>query len=570
MSEIIVDRDVACELRDGTTLYANVYRPARGQYPVLLSRLPYNKNLPAFSHRYVDPFRLVEAGFVVVIQDVRGRFASEGTFEPLAQELADGYDAVMWASRLSYGDGQVGMFGLSYYAFTQLFALMERPPALKAIFPAMTGSLEADSFWRNGVFELVAAETWLLDSVAPDVLARRLEREEYAEAEKVLTKDLEEIEAWHHVRPVCDWPPVMKHEALQPLFQNFLAQRFREPIANHPEHMNGTYDFNIPAYHLAGWYDNFLGPTLRNYERLQASNPHQKLMIGPWGHGQFQPEQGERFFGLHAGGDAIDGQGDLTDQHIHWFRCFLYNESPGEEPPVKLFVMGDNVWREENEWPLARTVYTPLYLHSSGQAGFSSEDGVLSWEAPGVEPADGYVYDPDNPVPTLGGGTLFFAGRNAGPRDQRPLQTRPDVLTYKTIPLSTPLEITGWVTMQLWAKTSGVDTDFTAKFIDVGPDGTAYNLTDGIVRVSTAMPDADDVSRELLELEIDLWATSYVFQAGHALQIEVSSSSFPRFEPNLNTGSTMLESSTAAPVEQTIYHDTHRPTHLILPVIPRP
>ncbi|SEN38220.1 hypothetical protein SAMN05192533_11264 [Mesobacillus persicus] len=570
MSEIIVEREVPCVMRDGVTLYATVYRPkSEGQFPVVLTRLPYNKNLPNFSHRYIDPMRMVLGGYVVIIQDVRGRFASEGEFEPGKYEAQDGYDTVEWAASLPYSNGKVGMFGLSYYGFTQLYALQAAPPSLKAIVPAMTGNISGQDVDRHGVCDLASAQTWILDSVAPDYLKRQQGNgEKYAETLKDITNDLNHIDEWHKHIPFENWPPIMKHPEMRELYKKHLNSE----LLTHPDR-SAPYTGEIPAYHIAGWYDNFLAHTIKNFEEMSTTGSvnNQKLIIGAWAHGVFHSEIGERFFGINSSGDSIGGKEDITSLHLDWFNFWLKEDGtslPTDEEPVRIFTMGVNEWRSEKEWPLQRTVYTPFYLHSEGTAHL--ESGGLSLEGPDDEPQDQYVYDPEDPVPTHGGGILFYNGRNSGPRDQRKIEERKDVLVYTSEPMVDPLEVTGWIKVQLWASTDAPDTDFTAKLIDVYPDGRAYNLTDGIVRAKyrEGSEEKAPLTGEIVPYEIDLWATSNVFLPGHSIRLEISSSNFPRYDVNPNTGNTTKDTVEMVKATQTIYHDSQHPSHVLLPVIP--
>ncbi|KHF41243.1 CocE/NonD family hydrolase [Halalkalibacter okhensis] len=568
-SDVLIERDVPCTLRDGVTLFANVYRPNNnGTYPVLLSRLPYNKNLPAFSHRYLDPIRAALAGYVVIIQDVRGRFASEGEFKPFIQEAKDGYDTVEWAADLPYANGMVGMFGLSYYGFTQLYAAVEQPPSLKAIFPAMTGNdLRDGLLYRGGAFELGLFETWMLDSVAPDYVQRKQKGTDLIDE---ISEDLNQIDDWYKHVPIKSWPPVMKHEKLGELFSTYTGEHLLGDVFEKASFKETLQHLKLPAYHLAGWYDCFLGPTLTNYEQMSKHEVNQKLIIGPWGHGVFESSFGERFFGVHSSGHSIDGKEDLTSLHLNWFDTWLKNEQRHKiaEDPVQIFVMGINKWRTEKEWPLARTVYTPYYLHSEGGAHMHS--GHLEVHPPRMEPTDQFVFDPENPVPTKGGSPLFYQGLNSGPLEQSDIEKREDVLVYTSKPLEEQLEITGRIKMILYAKSDAPDTDFTVKLVDVFPDGKAYILTDGIIRAKyrNGYEQEAPLSGEVIKYEIDLWATSNAFLAGHSIRIEVSSSNFPRYDVNPNTGKTLMDSTETNKAVQTIYHDKRYPSHVMLPVIP--
>ncbi|WP_018932996.1 CocE/NonD family hydrolase [Gracilibacillus lacisalsi] len=569
INQIIVEREVPCTLRDGITLYANIYRPqASGNYPVLLTRLPYNKNLPDFSHRWIDPIRTVMQGYIVIVQDVRGRFASEGEFEPFAQEIKDGYDTVEWAASLPYSNGKVGMFGLSYYAFTQLYALVEQPSALKAIFPAMTGNIFKEPFGESGVLALASAETWMLDSVAPDYLKRKLSSEEYSAAIKELSNDLDQIEEWHNYMPIRELPAVTKHPVLQDIYRKYMDQEFNKRAVTQI-YAKHTSDFmNIPAYHFAGWYDNFLSQTLMNYQQMREYNPNQKLIIGPWGHGMVGSDLGERSFGVNSSAQSIAGKEDLTSVHIQWFNHWLKEDNDtlqADEDPVKIFVMGINKWRSEKEWPLQRTVYTNYYFHSDGQA--NSKSGRLTTATPTDEPSDQFTHDPASPVPTHGGGTLFYNGRNVGPRDQRQIEVRDDVVVYTTPPLDESIEVTGSAKVILWASTDALDTDFTAKLVDVFPDGTAYNLADGIVRAK--YQHGESVKNKIVCYEIELSPTSNVFLPGHSIRIDIASSDFPRYDVNPGTGKTTLDTLEMVKAAQKVFHQTEYPSHVILPVIPQ-
>lgn len=573
--QILLEKDVPCTLRDGTVLYADIYRPNKeGTFPVLLTRLPYNKALPMYSHRYLDTNRMVQNGYVVIVQDVRGRFASEGDFVPFLHEAEDGYDTVEWAAKLSFSNGKVGMFGLSYYGFTQLLAATERPPHLHAIAPAMTlYDWRENTVEKGGKFLVGSSETWALQSVAPDQISRKYkDPKKYAEMMGKMAEYDNRIEEWYHYKPIQDWPP-LKELGVAGFFYDLVGDTWSEDQWDRVNITNKYHNIEVPAYHIAGWYDNFLQATLQNYTKLSDMvESDQKLIIGPWGHGLFSSVLGERSFGIHASGDWIDQKEDLTNLHIRWFDHWLKdkNSTVFEEAPIKLFVMGINKWRSENEWPLARTKYTPFYLHSEGGANTRFGDGRLRFEKPENEPVDTFVYDPANPVPSNGGATLFSGVNTLGPLDQREIEKRDDVLVYTSEPLERALEVTGPIKVKLWAKTDAQDTDFTAKLIDVMPDGRAYNLTDGIVRTTyrNGQKQEEAINDEVVQYEIDLWATSNVFLPGHQIRVEISSSNFPRFDVNFNNGTTMLEATKYQIANQTIYHNEEYPSHILLPVIP--
>ncbi|WP_026573966.1 CocE/NonD family hydrolase [Bacillus sp. UNC438CL73TsuS30] len=573
--QILVEKNVPCEMRDGVILYADIYRPnEEGAFPVLLTRLPYSKDLPHYSHRYLDTNRLVENGFVVIIQDVRGRFQSEGEFQSFRQEANDGYDTVEWAASLPFSTGKVGMFGMSYYGYTQLMAATKRPPHLAAIFPAMTLNDQRNgASYRNGVYQPGFTETWTLESIAPDLLMRKYgEPKKRADALRSLADQLNKLDELYQFAPVNQWLPLKELKVAE-----FFFEELEHPIEDDDYWKESSIidkyeDLQIPAYHLGGWYDCFIGPTLTNYSEMTKTGKHQKLIVGPWGHGYFASIQGECSFGVHASGDWIDLGGNITDLHIRWFNHWLKGIDIGleAEPPVKIFVMGINEWRDEWEWPLARTQYTNFYLHSSGKANTKNGDGELSLMCPVDEAFDSYLYDPKNPVPTKGGSTLFAGPLTMGPFDQREIEEREDVLVYSTEPLTEAIEVTGQVKVKLWASTDAKDTDFTAKLVDTAPDGKALILTEGIVNAKyrNGFQPEKELTGGVVEYEIDLWATSNVFLQGHRITLEISSSSSPHYLPNPNTGKSLVESKQTRTAKQTIFHNEQYPSKLILPVVP--
>ncbi|OIK15896.1 hypothetical protein BIV60_07160 [Bacillus sp. MUM 116] len=573
--QILVEKNVPCEMRDGVILYADIYRPnEEGAFPVLLTRLPYSKDLPHYSHRYLDTNRLVENGFVVIIQDVRGRFQSEGEFQSFRQEANDGYDTVEWAAALPFSTGKVGMFGMSYYGYTQLMAATKKPQHLAAIFPAMTLNDQRNgASYRNGVYQPGFTETWTLESIAPDLLMRKYNNpKERADLLRNLADQLNKLDELYYFAPINQWPPLKEFKVAEFFFEELEHPIEDEDYWKESSIVDKYGDLQIPAYHLGGWYDCFIGPTLTNYIEMTKAGQNQKLIVGPWGHGYFASVQGECSFGVHASGDWINLEGNITDLHIRWFNHWLKGIDTGleEEPPVKIFVMGINEWRDEGEWPLARTQYTPFYLHSMGNANTKNGDGYLSVTEPGNEGTDTFIYDPKNPVPTKGGSTLFAGPLTMGPFDQREIEERDDVLVYSTEPLTEAVEVTGPVKVKLWSSTDAQDTDFTAKLVDTAPDGKAIILTEGIVNAKyrNGFYPEKELTGEVEEYEIDLWATSNVFLPGHRITLEISSSSFPHYLPNPNTGKSLIENNEMMKAKQTIFHSEKYPSHLILPIIP--
>jgi uncharacterized protein len=574
---VLADKDVPMKTRDGVTLRADVYRPdAPGRFPVLLSRLPYDKT----GRRRpgdIDPF--VERGYVVIMQDTRGRFASDGDeYYPLVWEAQDGYDAVEWAAQLPYADGQVGTMGQSYLGATQYLLAPMRPPHLKASFP-VSAAADFHQCWvyhTGGAFEL----GWQIPYavlMARDTIARKR------------LPLLPELEG--ELAPAqTPWAPPLTPEAYRRLPLVAWAERLR-PVARYltdylqqPE--DGppwwTIDLGrrhgeiaVPMYHVTSWYDIFLHGGIANFCGLRehamtaAARAAQKLLIGPWAH--LFPYTNPTSTGT---GDIDFGAASLIDLHdvqLRWFDYWLKGVDTGilDEPPVKIFVMGDNRWRDEREWPLARTRYTPYYFRSRGRANTAGGDGVLSPQAPGDEPPDRFAYDPDDPVPTRGGNTLILA---MGVQDQRPVEARNDVLVYTSAVVTEPLEVTGPVVVTLHATSSAPDTDFTAKLVDVRPDGYAQNLTDGIVRAryrASRTAPALLTPGEVATFTIDLWSTSHVFLPGHRIRVELASSNFPRFDRNLNTGEDQATGTRWQTAQQTVFHDHRYPSRIVLPIIPR-
>ena len=576
---MLIEKDVPMTTRDGVILRADVYRPdGAGRYPVLLSRLPYDKN---GRRRPGDIDIFVEHGYVVIMQDTRGRFASGGDeYYPLTWEGQDGYDAVEWAAQLPYADGQVGTMGQSYLGATQYLLAPTRPPHLKASFPA-SAPADFHQCWiyhTGGAFELGWQVPYAI-LMARDTIARagltktllpQLERELTA-APTPWAPPLSP-EAYRRL-PLMAWAELL--EPVAPYLGDYLRQPDDGPSYWQIDVGRRHGEIAVPMYHVTSWYDIFLHGGLANFSGLrdramtEEARAAQKLLVGPWAH--LFPYTSPTSTGT---GDIDFGAEALIDLHgtqLRWFDHWLKGIDTGilDEPPVKIFVMGENRWRDEREWPLARTRYTPYYFGSRGRANTAGGDGTLHPRAPGDDPPDHFVYDPADPVPTRGGNTLILA---MGVKDQRPVEARDDVLVFTSEVVTTPLEVTGPVIVTLYAASSAPDTDFTAKLVDVHPDGFAQNLTDGIVRAryrhSRTTP-TPLTPGEVSKFTIDLWATSHVFLPGHRLRVHISSSNFPRFDRNLNTGEDQATGTRWQAARQTIFHDQRYPSHIMLPVIPR-
>lgn len=558
-------------MRDGTVLRADLYRPDDDEaHPVVLARTPYGKRLADPARPWL---RFASAGYAVVVQDCRGCFASEGRFVPFADEMDDGYDTVEWVATQPWSTGKVGMFGTSYLGATQWLAAAAGAPHLTTIVPAMTASDYHNGWiYQSGAFLLSFAQGWALSFAMREVARSDWPDHRKAEVTAQIAELVEHREDVLAHRPLRD---------LSVLDDNGLAGFYREWI-DHPDgdaywrrwRIEAHHDrITIPVLSVSGWYDMFLGGTIRNFLGMRANGGsdaarrHQRLMLGSWPHGKplfgGNPEP-EIDFGPQAPGSAIDVDGLVLRWFDHWLRGV--DNSVTDEPPVRVFTLGRNRWQDASSWPLEGTTYVDWYLHSGGRANTASGDGTLSTDPPGAEPYDAYLYDPRHPVPTVGGGAFL----NDGARDQRRVEGRAEVLVYSSEPLTAELEVTGPVMVTLWAATSATDTDFTAKLVDVRPDGLAVNLADNVVRARYR----NGLDRqELLEhgvaqgYVIDLYATSNVFGPGHRIRVEISSSNHPRFDPNPNTGAPFGTTAEQVVAAQTILHDREHPSRITLPVV---
>lgn len=575
---VIFEHDVPTPMRDGTVLYANVYRPKEeGQYPVLLQRTPYAKSLPAVTGIMGDALRFAGAGYAVVIQDTRGRYASEGEFSVFRDDLQDGYDTVEWCAEQPWSNGKVGMFGASYVGVTQWLAAIAKPPHLVTILPVVTASDYHDNWtYQGGAFALGFNLSWTLTAFAPDTALRAApSMPDFAERMGRLVQAIDNLPAEFRRLPLKEQPALA---SWAPYYFDWLDHPAEDDYWRQWKIEDQYSAMSLPSFNIGGWYDIFLGGTIRNFVgmRAQSATPEsrrgQKLLIGPWFHGfpWMGNPVGEVDFGLASLGAAFDFDG----LQLRWFDHWLKGIDTGilDEPPVRIFVMGTNTWRDEQEWPLARTQYTDYFFHSDGRANSLHGDGTLSTEPPTGEPSDSYLYNPRDPVPTSGGGLCCSPSfTRGGAFDQRCIEERADVLVYTSAPLEQDLEATGPVRVTLWAASSAPDTDWTAKLVDVAPDGFARNLTDGIIRAryreSLATPSLLQPGK-IYEYTIDLWATSNVFMAGHRIRVDVSSSNFPRFDRNPNTGKALGEDAAMESALQRVYHDAAHPSRITLPMIP--
>lgn len=554
MPDTTIEYDLPATMRDDTVLRADVYRPATGgPYPVLLARLPYGKNDPLMISG-LDPTGMARKGFIVVVQDTRGRFASDGDWEPWTFEADDGYDTVRWAAALPGSNGRVGMIGGSYFGSTQWTAALSKPPELKAIAPQITWSEPDDGlFARGGAIELGLSVAWSL-MVGADTLMRRHAGDPAAleAALGALVHDMDAAASSVNWELPAGRHPVYQRHGIHDLgFEHAL----RDPEWSAACRVAGRQaEVDVPSLNLGGWYDIFCQGTLDNYVASRAAGRPATLVMGPWEHEERTGQIGDVNFGVAASADVLGFRGTVNDVQSAWFRKWLTSDATSgpELPPVLLFVMGRNEWREEQEWPLARAVDTDLFLRAEGGLGFDAP-------APG-EGSDTYVYDPADPAPTTGGAILMSSEFRRGPLDQARVEARADVLVYTSEPLAEDLEVTGRVRAFVHAATDAPSTDWVVRLCDVDPEGVSLNVVDGIVR-------ADTTPGEFTEHAVDLWSTSYVFRTGHRLRVHVTSSNFPRWDRNLNTGEPVDSGTDLRPARQEIAHDAARPSRIVLPVV---
>jgi putative CocE/NonD family hydrolase len=558
--DVLIQRDFEAKMRDGVILRADIYRPkADGKFPVLLERTPYNKAMETLG------VRGAEQGYVVIIQDVRGRYTSEGEWNPFRYESNDGYDTVEWAASLPYSNGKVGMFGGSYVGATQMLAAIAHPRHLAGICPDVTASNYHDGWtYQGGAFEQWFNESWT-SGLAQDTLNRKVQHS---------TNALNGI--WK--LPLQDYPLFTVPSPDRSLTSS-LAAYFLDWLShpNYDQYWKSVSieehfaDIHMPVLTIAAWYDIFLGGSLRNYIGIkhggsEGARRGQHLLVIIGGHAGSGRKIGDVDFGAAATVDE-------DDAILPWYD-YLFKNAQNQfatEKPVKIFVMGANEWRQEDDWPLARAVNTKYFLHSAGKANSLQGDGVLSTSPPRSETGDQYVYDPAKPAPTIGGPLCCDWEHLApGPRDQRPVEARNDVLVYSTPPMSRDLEVTGPVTLEIYAKSSAVDTDFMGKLVDVWPNGFVQNLTEGVLRAryrdSQEKPELMNPG-QIYKLNLDMWATSNVFLKGHMLRLEISSSNFPRFDRNLNTGLEARNTDHFVSATNSIYHDEQHPSALTLPIV---
>jgi hypothetical protein len=574
---VIVEKNVAVALRDGTRLRADVYRPsAPGQYPVLVQRTPYNKELWPITAMTLDPIRAAAAGYAVVIQDVRARWASEGdVFFPYRDELDDGHDTLAWAAAQPFSNGITGCYGLSYMGGTSWLAAASGHPSLRAISPTTApNDFYHDHFWRGGALNIGLLAMWSLRAIGPAALIRsRPQPAHFFPLLLQLVDDIDDFERVLRELPLDRFAPARpEDERFVPFFYEFLRHSEPDDWTRSLLVAGRHHQVKVPSLSIAGWHDLLLNADLQHFRAMRdtagsdEARQKSRLIIGPWAHAMFQNVVGDLDFGFRANGLLLDLKEDLTRLQLRWFDRWLKGEANGidEEAPVRIFVQGANRWRDEHDWPLSRARYRHWYLNGDG--GFARE------RQPADTAARSYVYDPADPCPTAGGTLLLPAQYTPGPVDQHRVLGRRDVLEYTSGALGQDLEITGPVRAVLYVATSGRDTDFIVKLCDVHPDGRTYNVCDGILRLSfrDGQQRQPVTPGEMLRVEVDLWSTAMVFKAGHRLRVLVTSSDFPRYDRNPNTGELAHRAVRFEPALQRVFHGQDCASHLVLPEIEPP
>ena len=549
-----VEFDVPARMRDGVGLRANVYRPdGPGPWPTLLTRTPYGKDDPMNSAT-LDPVAVARRGFMVVVQDTRGRFASDGAWLPLAHERSDGYDSVEWAARLPGSNGRVGMYGGSYCGNTQWMAALERPPSLAAIVPLLTWSEPLDGLLaRGGALELGLELRWALETGATQLAKLPLSDGDRAARLGVILDEADQLAADGYWQLPTHDAALHRRRGLQGLGTTQLLADPSIAARSRVEHARAT----APSMNIGGWYDIFVQGTLDNYAAMAARGRPASLVVGPWAHNDpgLSDPTGELCFGIRSSGIGgwVRAGKDVNELQLDWLRRHAGADPSGTDapdPPVRVFVMGRNQWRDEPAWPLQRARVQHWLLGAGGR---------LHPGPPGSgEPPSEFTYDPSDPVPTVGGQTVMSPEFPPGPRDQTAVEARDDVLVFTSEPLLEELEVTGRVRLVLHAESSAPSTDFVGRLCDVHLDGRSFNVCDGILRVASG-------AREGNRYELDLWSTSIVFLPGHRIRLHVTSSSFPRWDRNLNTGRQQEPRWETA--RQRIHHDADRPSYIELPVV---
>ncbi len=511
--------------------------------------------------------QFAQRGYAVVVQDTRGRYESEGAWDPFRYEAQDGYDTVEWAARQPWSNGKVGMEGGSYLGNVQWQAAALAPPSLVAIFPAVAStSLYHNTFYHGGAFKLAVSYGWGVVRMPLRIrYPQHWHTEAYAPPELkydslISGLPLGTLDLASSGQVVRHWRDWVKHQSYDDYWRAISVEERFENV-------------KVPAHTQGGWFDLLLNGTLNGFTGLRRQGGTEKarrgakMIVGPWGHGPSQ-KLGDVDFGP-------DAMRRLFNRELQWFDHYLMGVDNGidREPPVEIFLMGINRWMRYDDWPVPGTRFTPFYLASGGRANSARGDGKLGAGEPSGAASDQYLYDPNQPVPTTGGNDCCGIPISAGPVDQRPVETRHDVLVYSSEILKQPIAIAGPVKMKLHAATDGTDTDWVVKLVDVHPNGFAMNIAEGVLRARFRNGcDRMELLKpnQAYEFEVDMRGTANVFQPGHRIRVDITSSNFPQFDRNPNTGEDLATASRVHIARQTVFHTPSRPSHILLPVIDAP
>jgi putative CocE/NonD family hydrolase len=568
--DVTVETDVAVRMRDGIVLRADIYRPTTHcACPVLLMRTPYDK-AQAQNICFAHPTWYARRGFIVVVQDCRGRYRSDGEWYPFRHEQQDSIDTIDWAANIKGSTGQVVMYGFSYSGVVQLLAAVEKPSPLAAIMPAFTSAdYSSDWFYRGGAFQLAFAMTWSAH-LATDTARRR---GDYALEQKI-SASLRNANVHYWQGPQRN--PLVEDDELIPYYYDWLEHDSEDDrYWDEYSAKSRLEDIEIPSLYIAGWYDIFLEGTIDSFLRTSSlpdgnRRDENRLVIGPWHHMPWTQRSGNCDFG-----DAAKNCADALQ--ARWLDGVLNREEAiPSEPKVAFFVMGANEWQFSESWPPSGVKGRKLYLHSLGRANSLSGNGSLSPAMPADETEDTYTYDPRNPVMSLGGRSGCLEGLTPmGVADQAPQETKNGVLIYTSRPLEEDLTIVGNVQAHIFASSTSSSTDFVARLTDVHPDGRSFNVVDGIIRVGKGQSTHDQLECAevgpdgIRECLIRLGPTAFRFEKGHSIRLEITSSNFPAYDRNSNSGKPLKEVSQAdmKTSRQTVFHSERYPSCVSLPVL---
>jgi uncharacterized protein len=589
----IIDQKVMMPMRDGVRLATDIYRPKGNQpVPIVFSRTPYNFNTwvdgEMRTRTLEAAYEAVERGYAYVVQNERGRFFSEGEWDILGTPLTDGYDAFEWMSKQSWSNGKIGVIGCSSTAEWQMAVASLNHPALAAMvaqgFGAGVGKVgdyyEQGNWYRGGAQQMLFT-AWLYgtqnDKFRPTF------------PKDITQQDLIRVQRFYDLAtemPRVDWSQALRHLPVQDIIKNVNGQEGvyenmirRKP--NDPAWFTGglyheTMPLNVPAYWFVSWYDVSASPNLALFNHMR-NNPNkaiadqQYLVIAPTLHCAYKRATENTIVGERSVGDARLNYDELT---WGWFDLQLkgvQNDFNKNTPRVQYYTMGSNQWQTSDTWPPTNAVMTSFYLSSEGKANTRNGNGKLITRVPSSDKPDTFVYDPMNPV-TSHGGNVCCTGNavQGGAFDQSEMELRPDILVYTSEPLREGIEVSGFIEATLYLSSDVKDTDITIKLIDVQPDGKAYNLDETIQRVRYREGYEKEVFMEkgkVYEVKLTPMSTSNYFAPGHQIRIEVSSSNFPRFERNLNTGGNNYDEVNGVVATNTIHHSKKYPSVVRLPVV---